>query len=158
VVGTPAYVAPERLTDPLSIDIRSDVYSLGALGFNLLTTKDVFEGNSAMEICYHTMKTPAPRPSEKTARPIPPRLEQLVLDCLAKDPGGRPGDMRTIITALDAIAEETGPWQQQAAQAWWRLNAERIRAFQERTRPAADTAARDKRPLEVALDGSTSEE
>ncbi|MBL0713751.1 MAG: serine/threonine protein kinase [Desulfosarcina sp.] len=125
VVGTPAYVAPERLTDPAQVDQRADIYSLGAVGFNLLTGADVFEGANAVEICYHVMKTPPPRASERSTRAIPPALDQLVDDCLAKDPNDRPADVKQILAVLDSI-EGLPPWQQAEAQRWWAQNEGRI--------------------------------
>ena len=64
IPGTPPYIAPERLGDPRNIDCRSDLYSLGAVAFNLLTGKPLFEGNSAMDIAYKVVANPAPRLSE----------------------------------------------------------------------------------------------
>jgi len=125
VAGTPAYVAPERLTDPAHIDQRVDIYSLGAVGFNLLTGGDVFEGANAVEICYHVMKTPPPRVAARATQSIPPALDQLIDDCLAKDPKDRPADVTQVIARLDAI-EGLPVWDQTAARNWWETNAERI--------------------------------
>ncbi len=124
--GTPAYVAPERLTDPQNIDARSDLYSLGSVGFNLLTAQDAFEGANAMEICYHVMKTPAPRVSEKVSTEIPAKLDGLVNDCLAKDPAARPQNARDVINILNSI-KDIAPWERKDAKRWWTKNDERIR-------------------------------
>jgi tRNA A-37 threonylcarbamoyl transferase component Bud32 len=126
VAGTPAYVAPERLTDPDKVDHRADIYSLGSVAFNLLTGDDVFDGNTAVEICYHVMKTPPPRVSAKATQAIPEALDQLIADCLAKDPNDRPVDVTRIIAVLDAI-ESVTPWDQAAARNWWQDNAKRIK-------------------------------
>jgi tRNA A-37 threonylcarbamoyl transferase component Bud32 len=126
VAGTPAYVAPERLTDPSKVDHRADIYSLGSVAFNLLTGEDVFDGNTAFEICYHVMKTPPPQVSAKATQPIPEALDQLIADCLAKDPNDRPVNVTRIIAALDEI-EIPMPWDQDTARKWWQANADRIR-------------------------------
>ncbi len=128
VAGTPAYVAPERLTDPATVDHRADIYSLGAVGFNLLSGADTFEGTTAVEICYHVMKTSPPRVSTKSAQPVPEALDQLIDDCLAKNPDDRPADVSRIIAALNAI-EGLTEWDQAAARQWWQDNAARIRAL-----------------------------
>jgi hypothetical protein len=125
ITGTPAYIAPERLQDPHNIDARSDLYSLGSVAFNLLTGKDVFEGSNAMEICYHVTKTPPPRPSDCVDSPVPDLLDQLIFDCLAKDPTDRPQSVGVIIDVLESI-EDARHWGQQDAQRWWKENAERI--------------------------------
>jgi hypothetical protein len=126
MTGTPAYVAPERLTDPRNIDTRSDLYSVGAVGFNLLTGQEVFNGANAMEIGYHAMKTPAPRVSEKVNFKIPTMLDRLIGDCLAKDPAARPGSAQEMIEILNAI-EDVSRWEQKDARRWWETHAERIR-------------------------------
>ncbi len=125
ITGTPAYIAPERLTDPRHIDARSDLYSVGAVGFNLLTGQDVFSGANAMEVGYHAMKTPAPRVSEKVNFEIPTMLDRLIGDCLAKDPAARPGSAHEILETLTAI-EDVDPWEQKEARRWWETHAERI--------------------------------
>jgi serine/threonine protein kinase len=128
VAGTPAYVAPERLTDPARVDHRADIYSLGSVGFNLLSGAEVFEGATAVEICYHVMKTPPPRVSAKAPQTIPAVLEQLIADCLAKDPDERPDDVTQIIAVLNAI-QGSDAWDNAAARQWWEVNAARIQAL-----------------------------
>ena len=107
------------------MDPRSDLFSVGVVAFNLVTGKQPFEGSTAMEIAYHCANTPAPRPSEVTARAIPPELDQLIVDCMALDPGQRPASADVIIARLDAItlAEH---WDQEAARNWWAGNARRV--------------------------------
>jgi len=128
ITGTPAYIAPERLKDPGNIDVRSDLYSLGSVAFNLLTGKDVFEGSNAMEICYHVTKTPPPRPSDCVDSPIPGELDQLVFGCLAKEPADRPQNIGVIIEILTSI-KDAGQWEQRDAQLWWEKNADRIKGI-----------------------------
>ena len=128
VAGTPAYVAPERLTDPEKVDHRADIYSLGSVAFNLLTGEDVFDGDTAVEICYQVMKTPPPRVAAKASQAIPAALDVLVDACLAKDPNDRPADVGKIVAALDAV-EGLEAWDQAAARRWWEENAGRIQAL-----------------------------
>jgi len=125
MTGTPAYVAPERLTDPGQVDQRADIYSLGAVGFNLLSGTDVFDGANAVEICYHVMKTPPPRVAARATQTIPTTLDQLIDDCLAKEPNDRPGDVTRILAVLDSI-EGLAPWDQVEARRWWEENATRF--------------------------------
>jgi len=125
VAGTPPYIAPERLKDPFCMDTRSDLFSVGVIAFNLVTGKQPFEGNTAMEIAYHCANTPAPRPCEVTGQAIPPELDQLIVDCMAIDPGQRPASADVIIARLDALALAER-WDQQAARSWWAGNAKRV--------------------------------
>ncbi len=82
--GTPKYIPPEAIQGGI-IDARSDVYSLGATLYELLTGKAPFtEGNLMM----HHLHTPPP-PLRSRRKEIPQKLEELVLLCLAKAPGDR---------------------------------------------------------------------
>jgi len=127
VAGTPPYIAPERLKDPSCMDTRSDLFSVGVIAFNLVTGKQPFEGNTAMEIAYHCVNTAALRPSDAKAQVIPPELDQLIVDCMAIDPGQRPASADVIIARLDAIALAER-WDQKAARNWWAGNAKRVGA------------------------------
>jgi len=125
VAGTPPYIAPERIRDPECQDARSDLFSVGVIAFNLLTGKQPFEGNTAMEIAYHVVNTPAPRASERAGQAIPPTLDTLVAECLAVDPDKRPASAEAIIARLDALGPDAS-WDQQAAKSWWADNAKRL--------------------------------
>ncbi len=61
LLGTPLYMAPEAITSPDSAGPRSDLYSLGAVGYFLLAGAHVFGGGSVVEICAHHLHT-APKP------------------------------------------------------------------------------------------------
>ncbi len=98
---------------------------MGVIAFNLLTGKQPFEGDTAMEIAYRVANTFAPRVSERTDQAIPPELDQLVADCLATEPDQGPASAEDIIARLGAI-ELAEPWNQQAARSWWAANARRL--------------------------------
>jgi serine/threonine protein kinase len=123
--GTPQYISPERLTDPGCLDIRSDIYSIGAVGYKLLTGVNVFSKRSAIDVFRAVLEeTPNP-PSQRTDNPIPPAFDQLILDCLAKDPADRPQRVDEILDMLTPL-QQSAPWPQAAAHAWWDANADRI--------------------------------
>ncbi|MFF4444270.1 PQQ-binding-like beta-propeller repeat protein [Streptomyces sp. NPDC001502] len=100
VMGTLAYMPPERFAEHPG-DARSDLYSLGCVLHELLTGKVPFEATGPVGMMNaHLLKTPA-RPSEH--RPgIPPALDQLVLDLLAKDPVDRPATAGQVRERLNA--------------------------------------------------------
>ena len=78
-----------------------------------------------MEIAYQCVNTAALRPSDAKAQVIPPELDQLIVDCMAIDPGQRPASADVIIERLDAIALAER-WDQQVARHWWAANAKRL--------------------------------
>jgi serine/threonine-protein kinase len=124
VTGTPQYLAPEALTDPDTIDGRSDLYALGAVGYFLLTGEQVFTGN-IVEICGHHLHTEPTPPSARLGRELPADLEKLVMQCLAKEPEDRP---QTAGEIRERLAEIRGfpRWRQADARAWWQLHGEMV--------------------------------
>jgi serine/threonine protein kinase len=63
-------------------------------------------------------QSPPPALASKAKQPIPPRLEALVMACLAKDPAKRPGDADVLSVALGAALDDE-PWSAVEARAWW---------------------------------------
>ena len=119
IVGTPAFISPEAVTDPARVGPASDLYALGATAYFLLTGHHVFEGKTPLDVCtQHATARPVP-PSRRTAEHVPPALEALVLALLAKDPARRPGGAREVAAALRAMPERA-EWTDEEAQAWWR--------------------------------------
>jgi serine/threonine protein kinase len=86
-VGSPAYMSPEQLADrPLSH--QTDIYSLGAVMFQLLTGRLPFPAGSAVELLHKIMVEEAPR--LRALRPeLPEALEEVVARAMRKDPGAR---------------------------------------------------------------------
>jgi eukaryotic-like serine/threonine-protein kinase len=116
--GTPLYLSPESITDPSTVDGRSDLYGLGAVAFYLLTGTNVFDGATLIEVCSHHLHTPAPSPSERLGQPIPRSLEMIVLSCLEKDRDQRPATARDLIGALQDC-DDLGRWGEREAVEWW---------------------------------------
>lgn len=126
VIGTPAYIAPERLAGA-PVDHRVDLYAVGAVGFNLLTGRETYAGRTSIEIVQKVLSAPPPRPSAASDEPVPAALDQLIVACLARRPEDRPASAAAIIEALDGI--DAGAWDQAAAHAWWQANAAPIAAL-----------------------------
>jgi serine/threonine-protein kinase len=135
ITGTPQYMAPEAIRDPDSVDARSDIYALGAVAYYLLTGVQVFDGASIVEVCSHHLHTKPVPPSERLGSALPPDLESLVLDCLAKDRAARPRDASAFAERL-AGACGAGEWSKDDARRWW---AEHGRALAQRRKGSAPT-------------------
>jgi serine/threonine protein kinase len=116
VIGTPGYMAPEMALSA-KVDGRADLYSLGCVAYYLLTGRQVFEGDTVMQVfAQHLQSAPTP-PSERGPIPVPPDLEQLVLTCLAKQPEDRPQSAAELDRRL-AVAD-LEPWTDVDARQWW---------------------------------------
>jgi formylglycine-generating enzyme required for sulfatase activity len=99
VIGTPDFLAPEQARDPMSVDIRADIYALGATLFYLLTGRVPYDGGTATEKLLRHCTDPAPNLLE--FRPdAPPALQQLIHWCMAKEPSGRPQAPLQLAVAL----------------------------------------------------------
>ncbi len=120
VMGTPLYMSPETIRSPDSVDARSDLYSLGAVGYFLLTGHPVFESDSIVEICrLHLYDEPVP-PSRRTELAVPSSLEAVILRCLSKSPEQRFPTARRLAEALEGC--DVAAWTQAEARRWWALH------------------------------------
>ncbi len=99
--GTPLYIAPEVLRSPSATSPRSDVYSVGIIAYYLVTSREVFEGDTALELFAQTLTEDVPTLAALTG--ISPDFEQLIRDCLAKDPEERPQHAGAVLERLHAI-------------------------------------------------------
>jgi serine/threonine-protein kinase len=131
--GTPLYMAPEAITAPETIDARTDLYSLGAVGYFLLTGSEVFGGRNVVEICsHHLHSTPVP-PSQRAVSAVPEDLESLIMRCLEKRPAQRPVDARTFQAELRACRDARA-WSEDDARHWFNLHGVALNATQAGTR------------------------
>jgi eukaryotic-like serine/threonine-protein kinase len=140
LTGTPAYLAPEMVTAPDSVDGRADLYGLGGVGYYLLTGTSVFEGSTVMEVIGHHLHSSPDRPSLRVGTDIPEDVERVVLQCLAKEPGDRPGNAGRLETMLADLAQRF-PWPASSAEHWWtEFRVQQPRRFSKRTAdPNAET-------------------
>ena len=97
--GTALYMAPEQLRAG-ALTAATDLYGLGAVGFELATTRPPFVGDrAAIELGHQSFRAPRAR----TVRAVPAGLDELLAACLAKAPAQRPASARAVIAALGAL-------------------------------------------------------
>jgi serine/threonine-protein kinase len=131
ITGTPLYLAPEAIKSPDAVDARTDIYALGAVAYYLLCGRDVFTGQTVVEVLSrHMLEEPQP-PSSHTSQPLSADLERLVLQCLAKEPGARPASAEALRAALLAC-EDASRYDRQAAFAWWLAHRPKLHADEAR--------------------------
>lgn len=118
LTGTPLYMSPEAIQLPNSVDARSDLYAVGAVGYFLLTGQPVFSAENVVELCaLHVSATPS-APSQWAKQPIPPELENAILACLEKSRAKRPQTARELAHRIARCAEAAA-WDIDEADAWW---------------------------------------
>ncbi|MGE3805564.1 MAG: serine/threonine-protein kinase [Gemmataceae bacterium] len=117
-VGTPTYMAPEQINGSSEPDARSDLYSLGAVAYFLLTSRPPFKRKSREEMLHAHLLDPVTPPSTY-AEGLPADLEAIVLRCLEKDPDLRYPDAASLEAAL-ASCSAASLWSSGQALAWWR--------------------------------------
>jgi serine/threonine-protein kinase len=123
ITGSPLYMSPEQATGEGEPDARSDIYSLGAVAYFMLTGRPPFPGQNAIKVMIAHASEQVTPPSEH--RPdIPSDLEAIVLRCLAKDPAERFQDASSLSDAL-ASCDSAGRWSRKDAAEWWSQNGQR---------------------------------
>ena len=102
VFGTVGYMSPEQIRG-LAADQRSDIFSFGAVLFEMLTGRKAFPGDSAIEVLNAILKTAPPAPTSICVE-LPPVLDMLVLRCLEKDPKERFQSIRDFAYLLETVS------------------------------------------------------
>jgi len=118
VLGTPAFMAPERLLDPRAVDPRTDLYGIGCIGFFLLTGRKPFEATRDGDLVQQVLHVNAPLVSSLAVFTIPEALDQLIAGALAKDMNQRPADAEAFSKTLTAVGRQV-PWDRRRARLWW---------------------------------------
>jgi len=118
MLGTPAFMAPERLLDPRSVDPRTDLYGIGCIGFFLLTGRKPFEATRDGDLAQQVLHVNAPSVASLAVFQIPESLDQLIAAALAKDMDRRPADAAAFSAEL-ARVERQVPWNRERARLWW---------------------------------------
>ncbi len=88
MMGTPAYLSPEQAKDAKHVDIRADIYSLGATLFEMLTGRIPYQGSSTYDILSKLHTDPVPNPCDFNPD-VPPEIGRLTMTMMAKKPEDR---------------------------------------------------------------------
>jgi serine/threonine protein kinase len=125
ILGTIGYMSPEQVRGE-SVDARSDLFSFGAVLFEMLTGTRAFARNSATETLAAILRDDPPAP-DTTSRPIPAGLERIIHHCLEKSPDQRFRSAHDVAFALenlsggsDSAAAFTAPFEPQKRKTSWK--------------------------------------
>jgi serine/threonine-protein kinase len=136
IVGTPRFMAPEQAAGK-PVDERADIYALGGVGYYLLTGTSPFLSEHPGELIADHLKTPVEPPSRRLGKPLPQKLESLLLRCLEKDPSQRPLDAWSFVQELQACGLEE--WTASEARRWWDENLKELAGPKPRSSLTATT-------------------
>jgi len=116
--GTPAYIAPEVIRGDHVPDHRVDIYTLGCVGYWLLTGRLVFQAPNAIQLMYQHANSQPVAPSQRSELEVPADLDRIILSCLAKLPEDRPQSAHELSRLLAGSTAANG-WTEERAHRWW---------------------------------------
>jgi serine/threonine-protein kinase len=117
IAGTPEYMSPEQAEGSATLDGRSDIYSLGAVAYFLLTGQPPFQKATSLQLLYAHVHEPV-QPMTQIRPEISADLQVVVLKCLEKDRAHRYQDVASLDESL-AGCEPAAPWTEADAADWW---------------------------------------
>lgn len=117
--GTPKYMAPERILQPSLADPRSDLYSVGAVLYWMLSGHELFEAQGLQNLLADIV-TGQPQPFARELG-VPAALEAIVFRCLSKIPSERYANMATLQVELESVVLERH-WTHNEAAHWWQTH------------------------------------
>jgi serine/threonine-protein kinase len=117
IAGTPAYMSPEQADGKKDLGAGSDIYSLGAVAYFLLTGQPPFMRPTPLQTLIAHLRDEAVPPDQLRAD-VPADLQAVVLRCLEKDPARRFAGARSLDKAL-AACHAAGLWTEERAAGWW---------------------------------------
>jgi hypothetical protein len=118
ISGSPHFMAPERIHNPLEANARVDIYALGGIGYYLMSGHRPLETDRDMSMIDRILDMEILSLAEVTQQEVPPALVRLIDQCLLKDPEKRPQDVVWVFDELNDLAKHF-PWSQEDAAFLW---------------------------------------
>ena len=137
VLGSPLYMSPEQLADSKNVDLRTDLWSLGVIAYQLLSGQLPFSGSSLPALCM-SIRHAAPPPPSALRPELPRALDAVVLQCLEKRPEDRIASVGELSSALvRATSPEAAPAPRSSSLAARRSLA--VLGFEDLTAPGSES-------------------
>jgi serine/threonine protein kinase len=108
LLGSPQYMSPEQVRNARGVDARTDIWAIGVILYELLTRMPPFESDSIPHL-YALILSAAPRPLAAIHPRVPPKLAEVAVRCLEKDPARRPADVVALAIALAPFGSRRAP-------------------------------------------------
>jgi eukaryotic-like serine/threonine-protein kinase len=150
LIGTPKFMAPERLETPWLADPKIDIYSIGTVAYYLLTGHTPAPGmtpNGMLEAMASEQSSYREIAGQKAFQ----EFIRLIGFCVSADPSLRPGSVGAIIDVLQKI-QESYPWQQASAEAWWIEHESNLMQFTANLREGKPTGIPSNHPADPPTD------
>ena len=106
MIGSPIYMSPEQVRKPRAVDVRTDVWSLGIILYELVVGAPPFEGETALSMLAAIVSDPLPNAREKCPE-MPAGLESVIAKCLQKSPDARYQNIGELARALEPYAPDS---------------------------------------------------
>lgn len=107
--GTPAYMSPEQVKGERALDGRSDIYSLGAVLYEMLTGQPPYKAESSMGVMLKHLNDPVPQIANPAELALPPECNAILARAMAKDPKARYASAGALARAVHALVHEPAP-------------------------------------------------
>jgi serine/threonine protein kinase len=99
IIGSPLYMSPEQLRSTKTVDCRADIWALGGILFQLLTTHTPYDARTVADLCAMLLRDP-PTPPSRYRSDLPLELEAVILRCLEREPEDRYPNVSALADAL----------------------------------------------------------
>jgi eukaryotic-like serine/threonine-protein kinase len=107
ILGSPLYMSPEQMQVTRDVDVRTDIWALGVILYELLTQRAPFVGETFADICIRIASRP-PTPLHELRPDVPDGLGAVILRCLEKDRAARYANVAEMARALVRFGPERG--------------------------------------------------